>query len=162
MTKGERHGGVCVGGGTGVLHPTLLDKLSIWTKKQQAQIALCSLSIYFILGFIVAFNNFEMHILVWIYAIRGLCLIFGAINMPLLPIGRKTGYRYSFWLFAVHFWLDGYVSGFVGKYLSGVVSQAIVWLVVVTVGLAFGMCIQKISPRLFRVFTGVEGDSNKH
>lgn len=50
----------------------------------------------------MVYVDIGMHIKVWIYAIRAILLVIGCFNVPELVIGKKTNFKFSFWVFAVH------------------------------------------------------------
>ena len=96
-----------------------------------------------------------MAIKVWLYAFRAVALIVGTIHLPALKIGKYTQFKYSFWLFAVHYWLDEYLSGYVYRFFSiAPIYQVITWCIVVAIGLCVGIVLNKILPKVFNVLTG--------
>lgn len=107
-----------------------------------------------LLGGVTTYVNIGMHIKVWIYAIRAILLITGSFNLPELIIGKKTEFRFSFWIFAMHYWLDAYVSAFVSKYVGGTVYQLTTWGIVLFVALVSGRFLDKAWHKGFALMTG--------
>lgn len=69
-------------------------------------------------------------------------------------VGAKTQYAYSFWLFAIHFYLDIIVGRYLSSRLPVLISQISSWVIVVCVGLASGVLVHRFLPYFFMVFAG--------
>lgn len=107
------------------------------------------------MGIVTSMLDIGMQFKVWLYALRAVALILATVNLPLLRVGEKTDYRYSFWLFAVHFWLDD----FVGRYMvilnvNALLYQVFTWVAVVIIGLASGIILDRMCPKCFDLLTG--------
>ena len=144
------------GGLLGSRVPDLLDRICSWDRNKKIIVSSVSWTVYFGLYLLYAGRNFPMGIQVWLYGLRAVAFLLGAINLPLLKIGQITKYRYSFWLFAVHFWLDSYVSASLGSVFAfnAVLGQLVTWCIVVMVGLGTGILMNKWFIKAFNILTG--------
>lgn len=116
-----------------------------------AAVILCFIA----LGYLTMLPTIGMEYKVWLYAVRAISLIFIALNLPLLFVGKHTNYRFSFWIFASHYWLDSLVSGIIVKLqLNVLLYQIVTWIVVFTIAISTGLLLDKISPIIFRILTG--------
>ena len=102
----------------------------------------------------MVYVDIGMYIKVWIYAIRAILLVIGCFNVPELVIGKKTNFKFSFWVFAVHYLLDTYVSAFVRNYVDGIVYQFITWGEVLFLALVSGAILDKVWHKGFALMTG--------
>lgn len=114
------------GGYIGYNYSDLWEKIEELSEKKKNTIGVCAFTSYMILGILTSLDM-EMQIKVWIYVIRAIFLIIGSFVLPEIIIGRRTGYRFSFWIFAIHYWLDVYVSAFISKYVGGIFYQLTTW-----------------------------------
>lgn len=144
------------GGAIGFLEPDLLTKIGQW--KHKSLISSIAAISYLILGIVITKIDIGMQFKVWIWGIKGVLLIIATINLPLLKIGNYTDYRYSFWVFAVHYWLDYAVSLRINMFgLNALLYQVLTWSIVVMLGLSGGIILEKICPKCFNMFTGNRG-----
>lgn len=139
----------------GFYYPDLLKKIRISGKKKKIIFTVLFLVAYLGIYFVYCNKPIGMEIKVWLYGIRAVFLLSLLINLPLTKIGSKTCFRYSFWIFAIHFWLDYFFGGFFSRIISNAhLYQLVTWSVVSTFALGSGFLLNKISPQLFKLFTG--------
>lgn len=102
------------------------------------------------------YNGVENNgVLVWCYGIRSLLLIFGLMLVTPEIIWKKTNYRYMFWLFAVHYWMDDVLVQMIGGVFGSVlIAQIIVWLIAVLLGICMGYLIRNAFPGIFKLLVG--------
>lgn len=145
-------------GAIGYYYPNLISKTKYKEGiKKKIMTIILALS-YFGVYFIYCGGSLGMGIKVWIYGIRAIALLMILVNFPLLKIGISTGYRYSFWVFAVHYWLDSYIGGIIANVVNNVyIYQLLTWVIVVTIGLFTGIITDKKLPFLFRLLSGDRG-----
>lgn len=139
--------------------PDLLDRICAWKKDRRMAVCIASWCLYFLLYGFYAGREFGMGIQVWLYGIRAVFLILGAINFPLLQFGKKTKYAYTFWMFAVHYWLDSYISQWLyGLFaFNPILGQIATWCAVVFIGLGLGILTKTWLNGLFNMMTGNRG-----
>lgn len=142
------------GGYLGYTRPDMWNKLTSLEGKKKGAMGFLALFLYLLLCVVIAFVDIPMSIRVWLYAIKGGALILFVINLPPFRIGRITNYKYSFWIFAVHYWLDHYVGIYIGKYIYGIIGSGIVWLLVFIMALSSGMLLNRFCPCVFNVLNG--------
>lgn len=142
------------GGYIGHNYPDLWEKLEQWSSNRKKIVSICAIVCYLLLGGVMVYVDIGMHIKVWIYAIRAILLVIGCFNVPELVIGKKTNFKFSFWVFAVHYWLDTYVSAFVRNYVDGIVYQFITWGAVLFLALVSGAILDKVWHKGFALMTG--------
>ena len=130
----------------------------IWNRiidlKGKRILSLGTVTLYFTCCFFIAAVDIGMQIKVWVYALKAVLFIIFTINLPFWGIGKMTILKYSFWIFAVHYWLDHFVSILVGRYINGVIYQLATWLLVFVIALLSGKFINKVCPNIFRVLNG--------
>lgn len=117
------------------------------------KIAVVALLLY--LGMRFAYVGVDnMQILVWCYFFRAVCLTVALLNMPIFAPTRSL-HIYSFWLFAVHFWLDAYVSKLILHLGTPIYCyQLLTWVTVVVIGIAGGKFVRQLLPGVYTVLTG--------
>lgn len=145
------------GGIIGYYKPDLFYKIDTgWSSKMKVKISICLSLVYFGISFFFVFFDMSMGIKVWLYAIKGVSLIFATINLPLLKIGKLTGFKYSFWIFAVHYWLDTFLGRYILPYVheNALLYQFYLWMLVVIIGLSSGVFLNKVLPKVFAILTG--------
>ena len=98
------------GGLLGFYYPNIISKLEELKGIKKKVVILCSWGVYFLTYYLHTHFNIEMKFFLWIIAIRAISLFMGTIYLVPLKLGSKLNYQYSFWLFAVHYWLDARVS----------------------------------------------------
>ena len=133
--------------------PDLLQQIGQWDEKKRKIMFYICLTTYISIRLLYSdvSNN---AILVWCYGVRSLFLILALMNAPYEYIGAKTNYCFSFWLFAVHYYLDAVISGYVCKYVPVFTVQFLSWIIVLALALMSGIIIKYISPGCFSVLTG--------
>lgn len=138
--------------------PDLIDKIIIIDRKKKIVLTTLFLLTYLGMYFIYCDKSVGMGIKVWLYGLRAVVLLMLLVNMPLLKIGTMIKFKYSFWVFAVHYWLDVYIGAIVARGVSNShVYQVFTWLIVVTIGLMTGILVDKKIPVLFRFLSGNRG-----
>ncbi|WP_187626306.1 acyltransferase family protein [Selenomonas caprae] len=142
-------GGLC-----GVMLPSLIDKMEKTSKDNKVYLACGSVLLYLLLGVFMSGNDISMGLKVWLYAVRGILLIVGMFWLPLLPFGKMTDFKYSFWLFAIHYWLDAYVESILWRHFPPMQYQFLTWMVVIVIGLILGAVIYRFMPKMFGVLNG--------
>lgn len=143
------------GGYIGYNYFNLCERIEQWSSRSKKIIGSSAFAGYLLLGGVLAYYvDMGMHIKIWICAIRAVLLIIGCFNLPELIIGKKTNYKFSFWIFAVHYWLDTYISAFVYNYVDGIAYQFITWGVVFLLALASGAALNKVWHKGFELMTG--------
>lgn len=143
------------GGYIGYNYFNLCERIEQWSSRSKKIIGSSAFAGYLLLGGVLAYYvDMGMHIKIWICAIRAVLLIIGCFNLPELTIGKKTNYKFSFWIFAVHYWLDTYISAFVCNYVDGIAYQFITWRVVFLLALASGAALNKVWHKGFELMTG--------
>lgn len=139
----------------GFRFPNMLGNLCAEKRNRRILYAIISFTVYFGLYFIYCEGQLGMAIKVWLYAARALFLLIGLMNLPLMKIGSMTNFKYSFWLFAIHFWLDVYFSMFVARHvLNSYLYQFFTLSLVLIFGLSIGFVVNRKIPALFRLLTG--------
>ena len=139
----------------GVCKPRLLECIIQWPKKRKICLSVFSIVVYGVVYLFYFQVKPSMGLQVWLCGIRAVALLLVCLNLPLMKIGNITGYKYSFWLFAVHYHMDGYVSRIVfGRGFSPLIGQLIVWIFVVCLGVLTGMIVFKFLPKAFSVLVG--------
>lgn len=93
-------------------------------------------------------------ILVWCYGTRSLILILALMNAPKSYIGSKTNYIYSFWVFAIHYYMDAKVSDYICGLHPILIVQILGWIVVCIAAITSGTMLKLISPTFFSLFSG--------
>lgn len=143
----------------GVYYPNFLYKLIISdNKKRKITISIISFVLYILVYFAYAVKAFEMNIQVWLYAIRAILLLIVLLNIPESYFGRLTKYKYSFWLFAMHYWGDANIQSIMGIFVSNaIVIQVLTFVIVVGIGIVSGIIVDRIIPVLFGELTGNRG-----
>lgn len=141
------------GGYLGYTRPDMWNKLASLEGKKKA-VNFLALFLYLLLCVVIAFVEIPMSIRVWLYAIKGMVLILTVINLPPLKIGMITKYKYSFWIFAVHYWFDHYVGIYISKYIYGIIGSGIVWLLVFIIALLSGLLLSRFCPMAFNILIG--------
>lgn len=96
--------------------------------------------------------------LVWCYGVRSLFLILVLMNAPFECIGLKTGYAFSFWVFAVHYYLDGIIGAYVSRWVSVLGTQVLSWSIVLVLSIMSGMILRFVSPKFFSLLVGNRND----
>lgn len=135
--------------------PNLIEKVSSWTPKKKTIVSASAAAVYFSIYWIYATLKPGMGLQVWLYGIRAIALILAAINLPILKIGVITPIRFSFWVFAIHFWCDAYLSNAVFSMIKiPIAYQLVTWSAVMAFSLISGALISKITPSLFSTLTG--------
>lgn len=142
------------GGIIGVYKPDLFEYINNWTKRKKITISIISFILYFTIGILMCFFSFNIFIKIWLYFFRGIFIILGTINLPLLIIGKKSNYKYTFWIFAVHYWFDAYIGNFISRYMTGIIYQFITFSLVLMLGIISGFIVYKIIPRGYKYLTG--------
>lgn len=143
------------GGIVGVKMPDLFDRIRCLKMNIKVPMGIVAGMIYLGMGLVTSMEDIGMQVKVWLYAVRGIALVLATINLPLLTFGEKTNFKYSFWLFAVHFWLDEFVGIYMGKLnMNALVYQAFTWTVVMIIGLGSGIILDKMCPKCFDILTG--------
>ena len=138
----------------GYYFPNALEKLRIGSTPKLTSLVV-SFFAYIAMYFIYCNRSIGMGLQVWLYGVRAVFLLFLLVNLPLTKLGTMTGFKYSFWIFAMHYWLDVYVGFIVGSAISNsLVYQLITWLVVAGVGLIIGIIIDKRFPVIFKTLSG--------
>lgn len=136
----------------------LFENINKWSKRNKVIMCMVFGGIFLFLSLCI--NSFEisMQYKVWLYALKGLALIYVTYNLPDFFVGREIGYRYTFWIFAVHYWLDFYVGKFVAEYINNaLLYQALTFLLVILIGALSGVIFSMVCPQLFNLFTGDRG-----
>lgn len=137
----------------GFRFPNLINKICRLKKKKIVMTTL--LIAYLGMYFIYSDKAVGMGIKVWLYGLRGLLLLCLLINLPMAKIGSMTRFKYSFWVFAVHYWMDVYISAIAVRLVSNPLEyQMLTWFVVVALSLIIGMIVDKKTPVLFRLLSG--------
>ena len=145
-------------GVVGFYYPNVLKKAGIENKRKRMLVATFFLFAYLGIYYFYCDNQVSMGIKVWFYGIRALFLLVALINFPMGRIGLITGFKYSFWIFAVHYWLDCYIGATMIKLVNNLyVYQILTWLVVVIIGLTTGAFFDKRIPVMFRILSGNRG-----
>lgn len=138
----------------GFWYPNFITKIVFNGKKRIVGIIVSSI-IYIGLYFTYCHHSVGMGVQVWLYAIRAIALLIVLVNIPVMKIGILTNFKYSFWIFSVHYWLDSFVSIQIIKITSNShVYQLLTWATVVTIGLTTGYFIDKKLPGVFKLLTG--------
>lgn len=142
------------GGIVGVYFPGLPEKITTIETKRKRIVSILFISAYILIRFV--YNDVtENGVLVWCYGVRSLCLIIGLMCATPEIIGNKTNYRYMFWLFAVHYWMDSVLTQMISRLLGGVlVVQIIVWLSVVLLSMCMGYLVSRVFPGIFKFLVG--------
>lgn len=136
--------------------PDLVDKICFLGRKRKI-ICVCALILY--LGIYYIYSNpnqmISMGIKVWLYCLRAVFLLVGLLNMPVLKLGSLTKFRYSFWIFAVHYWLDAYFGAYIFRYVSNIfIYQFLTWISVIGIGGITGIILNYMIPPLFKLLSG--------
>ena len=113
-----------------------------------------ALILYLSISVIVALIELGMHVKVWLYAIKAIGFILFTINLPICGLGKITGYRFSFWIFAIHYWLDHFLGAFIGNRIEWLAYQFTTWVVVCGIGIISGLILEKVMPRFFSILNG--------
>ena len=143
------------GGLIGVYLPNLLDWVEKTKQKERAIIGTIMLILYIAIGlFELQYKHLGMAILVWLYLIRAITLIIWGICAPLLPLGKITKYKYTFWIFACHYWLDVWVGKKVIMLIDDVFYQLVTWLIVVILGIVTAFLTSRFLPKVYAYVTG--------
>lgn len=141
----------------GYIYPDFVNKICFVGKKRKTVVAV-ALMIYVAIYFSYSVETLGMGTKVWLYALRAVALLIVLVNMPFSWLGKCTNYKYSFWLFAIHYWLDGYLGSIIFRYISNVhIYQFATWMVVVSIGLTAGFVVNRIMPSMFKILTGNRG-----
>lgn len=142
----------------GFYFPDLIYKIIINERRKKIVLTTLFMLTYLGMYFIYCDKPIGMGIKVWLYGLRALVLLMLLVNMPLAKIGSMTEFKYSFWVFAVHYWLDVYIGAIVARVVSNShVYQVFTWLIVATIGLITGIIVDKKIPVLFRLLSGNRG-----
>lgn len=98
-------------------------------------------------------NNF---IRVFFYFFRALIVLIVSLNIPQIGIKyRRNIHKYSFWVFAVHYYLDNIVSNVLYELKVPIlVYQLGSWMCVVVIGVVSGALLQKWIPSVYGVLIG--------
>lgn len=143
------------GGVIGFYYPDLINKLQDMKKTYKKVLYFLALLIFILISFILFKFDFDMQIKTLLYAIKGAASIILIFNLPLLIIGKKTDFKYSFWIFATHFWLDYYIAYYVSIYIDNIFFyQYITFVVVFTICLVSGIIVNKTIPKLYTLLVG--------
>jgi len=138
----------------GFYYPDFLDKICYEGKKRK-RILCILIFLYLAIYFIYCFDSIGMGLKVWLYGIRGVFLLIVLLNIRFEKIGLLSGFRYSFWIFSVHFWLDSYVGSFVRRFVSNPhLYQLLTWILVVFIGFVSGVIMYKKTPKIFKLLSG--------
>ena len=141
------------GGYVGYHFPQLDEKIASFQGRKRGIVLV--LSGMFYLGIRLVYMNLSgMGFLVWCYAIRAVALIVCLMNLPELAFGKKTGYRFSFWLFAIHYYLDGEVGSLMISRMLSVAGQICAWVTVCCIGVGLGYLVELFWPKVFNIFVG--------
>lgn len=141
------------GGYIGYHFPQLAEQLASFKGRKRGTILALSGMIYF--GIRLVYMNFSgMGLLVWCYAIRAAVLILFLMNFPELALGKKSGYKFSFWLFSIHFYLDQRIGPLMISRMCPIVGQICTWIAVCCIGLGTGFLVELFLPQIFNIFTG--------
>lgn len=144
-------------GAVGFYFPNLMSKLVFVGEQKLKKIVLTTLFLLTYLGmyFIYCDKPIGMGVKVWLYGLRALFLLIALLNLPLEKIGKMTGFKYSFWIFAVHYWLDSFIEMYVSRLVyNSLLYQLITWVIVVMIGMVTGVFFEKNVPVLFKVLSG--------
>ena len=144
------------GGLLGFMYPNLINDFELHIKKS---FALMFAGIVY-LGLAICiwkFSSIGMAAKVWFYAIRAVALIVFVYELPLEKVGELTNFDYSFWVFAVHFWLDHYVSVLIARKCGGFTYQSLTFLMVFVIAMSTGIICKKLFNKLFSILTGSRG-----
>lgn len=142
------------GGYIGYRRSNLISEILHWSRKIKVIVSASSGLLFISISIIACFFEFGMHIMVWICAIKAVSLILFTINLPLLYIGKQTDYKFSFWVFAVHYWLDVIFSKIVNDFCSDLLYQSVTFVCVLCTSLILGVIISKLFPKSFNLLTG--------
>lgn len=141
------------GGYIGYHFPHLAEKITNFKGRKREIVLVLSGIFYF--GIRLVYMNFSgMGLLVWCYAIRATVLIVFLMNLPEFVLGKKTGYRFSFWLFSIHYYLDGVIGYWMTSHMMPVAGQICAWLTVCSIGLSTGFLVELLSPKIFNILVG--------
>lgn len=149
-------------GYAGFHHQDICEKVFVHTEKKRIIYATMAFIAYIIIYCLYYERNPGMRFQVWLYMLRAVFLLIVLLNLPLERVGLRCKFKYSFWLFAVHYWLDVYIGGAVAKkLLNPHLYQTCTWVIVVSVGLTTGVLLNKMTPVVFQVLTGDRGMDKK-
>lgn len=141
------------GGALGKYFPNLFENISCSNEKKRKLYFSFFLIIFLIIR--LFYNEVTNNgILVWCYGARSIFLILALINAPYEWIGIKTNYDFSFWVFAIHYYLDMIISGYVYNNISIVAVQILSWIFVLTFIIILGILVKYLSPKFFSMLTG--------
>lgn len=141
----------------GFCYPDLLNEFCFEGKKRRTVIYI-ALTIYLGIYFIYCVQPLGMGVKVWLYAIRAVALLITLFNFPFAKIGVATNYKYSFWIYAVHYWLDNSLGGIISAYISNAhIYQIVTWGTVTAIGLTIGIIVSHTLSKVFKLLTGSRG-----
>lgn len=147
------------GGGIGIRFPDFWEKIGHLDDRKRKVIFYTCLIIYIAIR--LPYNNIENNgILVWCYSVRTIFLLSALINAPFEYIGAKTGYAFSFWIFATHYYMDAVISDYVSRLVPIPAVQIVSWIVVFAITLMSGMVLKCTCPQLFSILTGSRSNKN--
>ncbi len=147
------------GGLVGTIFPNLFNKWGVFDKKKRKITFYICLIIYIVIR--LPYNNITNNgILVWCYAARSIFLLLALMNAPFEYVGIKTGYAFSFWTFAIHYYLDAIISDYIFKWVPIPIAQILSWVIVFSLAIASGMILKYVSPKLFLILTGNRCNNN--
>lgn len=142
------------GGVIGQKKPDLVNSIENLKQNQKLLISLISAFVFLALGIVTTLQEIPTMYLIWIVAFRSIALIFAIIFFPLLIVGSKSQYKYSFWVYAVHYWLDYTLASYIGRFTDGILYQFITWSSVIIISLSIGWLTNRFMPKLFKILTG--------
>lgn len=111
--------------------------------------------LYIGIYFIYWHKEDKMGLLVWLYLIRAIILIFILINIKTGKYCSISLYKYSFWFYSIHFWLDVYLCNFFNRFISLLLlKQFVVFTCVCVCAYCLGYFTNKIFPSVFKILSG--------
>ena len=142
------------GGYLGYKRYNILSYITELNKKKKTILLMVSGSIFLLIKTAMHNYDFEINLRVWLYLVEAIALILFTANTPMLLFGKKTNYEYCFWIFAVHFWFDYYISIIVNEYVEGLLYQVVTFTTVLLLATVSGIIVKKVCPRMFKLLVG--------